>query len=81
MPSPKRETLIPGRDYVVEAGLWVFTREYLLRRGYCCKSGCRNCPYGFQKSGLEKGGFRKPAPDADTSDSTDAPGPSGGGVG
>jgi hypothetical protein len=71
MPSPKREPLLPGRDYVVEDGLWVLTREFLLRRGYCCKSGCRNCPYGF----------RKPAPDADTTDSTDTPGPSGGGVG
>ena len=40
-----------GRDYVIdERGLLVFTREYLLRRGYCCKNGCRNCPYGFKKS-------------------------------
>jgi hypothetical protein len=21
-----------------------------LKRGYCCKSGCRHCPYGFDKS-------------------------------
>ncbi len=26
-------------------GLMVATREFLLRRGYCCGSGCRNCPY------------------------------------
>ena len=25
------------------------SREYLLHRGYCCKNGCRNCPYGFVK--------------------------------
>lgn len=26
------------------------SREYLLRRGYCCRNGCRNCPYGFRKA-------------------------------
>lgn len=26
------------------------SREYLLRRGYCCQHGCKNCPYGFGKS-------------------------------
>ncbi|MGE3973580.1 MAG: DUF5522 domain-containing protein [Bdellovibrionales bacterium] len=24
----------------------VFTRGYLLRKGTCCKSQCRHCPYG-----------------------------------
>jgi len=33
-------------DYYIENGKWVFTAQYLLRRGYCCKSGCRHCPYG-----------------------------------
>jgi hypothetical protein len=23
----------------------VFTGSYLQRRGYCCNSGCRHCPY------------------------------------
>jgi hypothetical protein len=27
----------------------VFTEAYHLRRGWCCKSGCRHCPYGFKK--------------------------------
>ncbi|MFM1848273.1 MAG: hypothetical protein RL417_1747 [Pseudomonadota bacterium] len=27
-------------------GYTVFTRVKLLERGYCCKSGCRHCPYG-----------------------------------
>lgn len=25
--------------------LMVMTELYLLERGYCCKSGCRHCPY------------------------------------
>jgi hypothetical protein len=34
--------------YSVE-GFKVFTEKYLLKRGYCCKSGCRHCPYGYDK--------------------------------
>ncbi len=38
--------MVRERDYTIdENGLYVFTREYLLRRGYCCLSGCRNCPW------------------------------------
>jgi hypothetical protein len=37
--------LIEGQDYTVENGLYIFTREYLLAREYCCGNGCRNCPY------------------------------------
>jgi hypothetical protein len=36
---------VEGRDYVMEDGLLVFTRSYLLQRP-CCGNGCRNCPYG-----------------------------------
>ena len=25
----------------------VFTAAYHLKRGYCCGSGCRHCPYGL----------------------------------
>ncbi|WP_185153555.1 DUF5522 domain-containing protein [Fulvivirga lutimaris] len=35
--------------FYIENGLYVFTKEYHLQRGYCCKSGCRHCPYGFKK--------------------------------
>jgi hypothetical protein len=36
-----------GLDYYLEDGLMVFTAHFLLRRGYCCESGCHNCPYNF----------------------------------
>jgi len=40
-------TLRQGIDYEIdEEGLLVFTAAYLLARGTCCGSGCRNCPYG-----------------------------------
>lgn len=35
---------LPG-DFYLEAGFMVFTAQYHLRRGYCCGSGCRHCPY------------------------------------
>lgn len=39
-----------GKDfYFNQAGLMVFTKEYHLNRGYCCESGCLNCPYDFKK--------------------------------
>lgn len=27
------------------SGLSVLTADFLARRGYCCESGCRHCPY------------------------------------
>ncbi|ADB42514.1 hypothetical protein Slin_6557 [Spirosoma linguale DSM 74] len=44
---------IPGLTdddyYYTPEGYVVFTAAYHLKRGYCCKSGCRHCPYGFKK--------------------------------
>jgi len=37
--------LTEGRDYYIESDAMVFTASYLERRGYCCGSGCRHCPY------------------------------------
>ncbi len=38
--------LQPGVDYHMEQGRLVFSSWYLLKRGFCCGNGCRNCPYG-----------------------------------
>ena len=40
-----RGSLTEPRDYYREGGAVVFTESYLKRRGYCCGSGCRHCPY------------------------------------
>ncbi len=32
-------------DYYFEGPYLVFTAVYHLKRGYCCGSGCRHCPY------------------------------------
>jgi hypothetical protein len=35
--------------YFSPEGYRVFTEKYLLKRGFCCKNGCKHCPYGFNK--------------------------------
>jgi len=44
-----KQELIEGEDYYLnEKGLLVFTKKYLLERGYCCGSGCKHCPYEYE---------------------------------
>jgi hypothetical protein len=51
MPAEKPEPengnkIIPEQpDSYLENGLLVFTAAHHLKRGYCCGSGCRHCPY------------------------------------
>ena len=45
MQKVRPQTLVPGIDYYMEQGKFVFTADYHLKRGYCCNSGCRHCPY------------------------------------
>ena len=35
--------------YYNEQSYKVFTEKFHLKRGYCCKSGCKHCPYGYDK--------------------------------
>lgn len=44
-----KDKLTEGLDYYVENGMFVFTEHFHLKKGYCCKNGCRHCPYGFKK--------------------------------
>jgi len=43
-----------GDYYLTPEGYRCFTEQYHLKRGYCCESGCRHCPYGFEKNTLKK---------------------------
>lgn len=43
--------LVEGEDfYYNEQGFRVFTEKYHLKRGFCCKNGCKHCPYGYDKN-------------------------------
>jgi hypothetical protein len=44
--APKTPPALESDDYYMENGLMVFTAAYHLKRGSCCGSGCRHCPYG-----------------------------------
>ena len=35
--------------YLSNEGYIVFTEDYHLKRGFCCKSLCKHCPYEFKK--------------------------------
>ncbi|AHM60652.1 hypothetical protein D770_11975 [Flammeovirgaceae bacterium 311] len=39
------QPLQAGDFYYNSQGLIVFTEQYHLRRGSCCGSGCRHCPW------------------------------------
>ena len=44
-------SLVAGEDYYLEGEAIVFTSRYHRRRGYCCESACRHCPYPGQHGG------------------------------
>ena len=51
----KRSNLNEEDYYISEEGYIVFSEKYHLKRGYCCKSGCKHCPYGYDiKTGAIK---------------------------
>jgi hypothetical protein len=37
---------VEGVDYEMSSqGYRIMTEFYLVKRGYCCSNGCKNCPY------------------------------------
>jgi hypothetical protein len=43
--SPSAQPALDPEDYYMDGPYMVFTAAYHLKRGYCCGSGCRHCPY------------------------------------
>ena len=44
--TSKSQAALEPEDYYFEGPYMVFTAAYHLKRGYCCNSNCRHCPYG-----------------------------------
>ena len=44
------EPYIESEDYYMDGPYFVFTSAYHRKRGYCCGSGCRHCPYDNESS-------------------------------
>ncbi len=36
---------LTSEDFYLDGPFMVFTAAYHLKRGFCCDSGCRHCPY------------------------------------
>ncbi len=49
-------------DYYMEGPYVVFTAAFHLKRGYCCGSGCRHCPYGHEA--VKNNSAQRPEPEA-----------------
>ena len=45
MSRSKPPSLVEGVDYYMDGGRFVFTAAYHQKRGYCCNSKCRHCPF------------------------------------
>lgn len=58
--TERDDVMEEGRDFYFENGLMVFTAEFLRRRGFCCRSGCRHCPYDFRPETLFPGEQERP---------------------
>ena len=50
LPPVKPVVPLESEDYYFEGPNLVFTAAYHLKRGSCCQSGCRHCPYGFEEN-------------------------------
>jgi len=48
--NPKTNNLKKDEYYIGPKGYIIFTEKYLLKRGYCCNSGCKHCPYSKIKN-------------------------------
>ena len=42
-----------------EIGRMIFTEAYHLKRGYCCKNGCLNCPWNNKNKSKPKKEIKK----------------------
>jgi hypothetical protein len=43
--EPADAIALDPEDFYFDGPYMVFTGAYHLKRGYCCKSDCRHCPY------------------------------------
>jgi hypothetical protein len=59
LPDPRStefQPLIEGEDFYREGPYVVFTEAYHRKRGYCCGSGCRHCPWREERNSSPNAG-------------------------
>ncbi len=52
-PEPSKPLENEDEDSYFDGPYLVFTEAYHRKRGFCCQSGCRHCPFGFVKGNTE----------------------------
>lgn len=52
-----QQPLVEGEDFYWEKNFMVFTEKYHQKRGYCCGSGCRHCPFLKKKQPVQTANF------------------------
>jgi hypothetical protein len=43
--APVSDAPLTPEDFYMEGPYMVFTAAFHVKRGYCCNSECRHCPY------------------------------------
>ncbi|RZK50278.1 MAG: hypothetical protein EOO99_03570 [Pedobacter sp.] len=51
--------------YFNDQGLMVFTAAYHLKRGFCCKNNCLNCPWKKKPNAASPNNAQKPSQNDD----------------
>ena len=51
--KPHNAIVLDSEDYYYDGPYLVFTAAYHLKRGECCGSHCRHCPYGLAPESAE----------------------------
>ena len=49
----------PDEYYLSPEGYIIFTEKYHLKRGYCCQSGCRHCPWKDERDKKKQTGNKQ----------------------
>jgi Family of unknown function (DUF5522) len=52
--DPNAPPALDPEDYYFEGPYLVFTAAYHLKRGSCCGSGCRHCPWRENAAGQQQ---------------------------
>jgi hypothetical protein len=47
-PPAAPEAPLEPEEYYMDGPNLVFTEAHHLKRGFCCSSGCRHCPFGYR---------------------------------
>ncbi|HEY6846490.1 MAG TPA: DUF5522 domain-containing protein [Terracidiphilus sp.] len=59
-PATAPASRLEAEDFYMDGPYLVFTAAYHLKRGFCCGSKCRHCPYGLAPGDPPAGGEEAP---------------------